>query len=128
MTRPDRGRSSTTAASTPTPASTWERRSQFPHYTSVLGYDAFHPNTTFKCRDANSSGVVFFPGSSGVYRQRPASAGGFGVSGDGVLQDDVVTAFGIAGFEPPNKLRADQFTLNGIRLPYQNFSRNPDQV
>jgi uncharacterized protein GlcG (DUF336 family) len=96
-------------------------------YTSVFGYDAFHPNTTFQMSGANSSGVVFFPGSSGVYLGGIIS-GGFGVSGDGVLQDDVVTAFGIAGFEPPNKLRADQFKLNGIRLPYQNFSRNSDQV
>jgi hypothetical protein len=47
------------------------------------------------------------------------------VSGDGVDEDDVVTADGIAGFEPPDALRADQFFVRGVRLPYQNFSRNP---
>ena len=96
-------------------------------YTSVFGYEAFHPNTTFQKSGANSSGIVFFPGSSGVYLGGLIS-GGFGVSGDGVLQDDVVTAFGIAGFEPPNGIKIDQFLFKGVRLPYQNFSRNPDQV
>ena len=96
-------------------------------FTSVFGYDAFHPDTNFGKSGANTSGVVFFPGSSGVYANQQI-VGGWGVSGDGVLQDDVVTAFGIMGFEPPNKLRADQFTLSGIRLPYQNFSRNPNQL
>jgi len=96
-------------------------------FNSVFGYDAFHPNTNFRKSDANTSGVVFFPGSSGVYVNQRI-VGGWGVSGDGVLQDDVVTAFGIMGFEPPNRIRADQFFLSGIRLPYQNFSRNPNQL
>ncbi len=96
-------------------------------FNSVLGYDAFHPNTTFQKSDANTSGVVFFPGSSGVYVNGQI-VGGFGVSGDGVLQDDVVTAFGIMGFEPPANLRADQFLLRGVRLPYMNFSRNPNAI
>ena len=39
-------------------------------FNSVLGFDAFHPNTNFHKFGANASGVVFFPGSSGVYRQR----------------------------------------------------------
>ena len=52
--------------------------------------------------------------------------GGFGVSGDGVDQDDVVTSFGIRGFEPPSFLRADQFKVFGVRLPYQKFPRNPE--
>lgn len=96
-------------------------------FNSVLGYDAFHPNTTFQKSGANASGVVFFPGSSGVYVDG-AIVGGFGISGDGVLQDDVVTAFGIMGFEPPGSIRADQFMVRGVRLPYMNFSRNPDAI
>ena len=93
-------------------------------FTSVFGFDAFHPNTNFHKFGANSSGVVFFPGSSGVYVNGKI-VGGFGVSGDGVDQDDVVTAGGIAGFEPPTPIQADNFFFNGVRLPYQKFSRNP---
>jgi len=53
--------------------------------------------------------------------------GGFGVSGDGVDQDDVVTAFGALGYVPPNTIfRADQVLVRGVRLPYQKFLRNPE--
>jgi uncharacterized protein GlcG (DUF336 family) len=100
-------------------------------FTSVFGYDAFHPNTTFHEPVAdddggrNSSGIVFFPGSSVVYVNGKI-AGGFGVSGDGVDEDDVVTAGGVTGFEPAAVLQADQFLFRGVRLPYQSFDRNPN--
>jgi hypothetical protein len=48
-----------------------------------------------------------------------------GVSGDGVDQDDFVTAGGAAGFEPVASIRADQIVINGVRLPYLKFPRNP---
>jgi hypothetical protein len=51
--------------------------------------------------------------------------GGLGVSGDGVEQDDLVTAFAAGGFEPPEAIRADQFFFNGVRLPYYKFPQNP---
>ncbi len=96
-------------------------------FQSVLGYAAFNPNTNFHAPTdpRNQNGVVFFPGSSGVYRNGQTIVGGFGVSGDGVDQDDVVTAGGINGFAPSANLRADQAFVNGVRLPYQNFPRNP---
>jgi hypothetical protein len=50
---------------------------------------------------------------------------GLGVSGDGVDQDDFVTNGGTLGFEAPTKIRADQITVEGIRLPYFKFPRNP---
>ncbi len=93
-------------------------------FTSVLGFDAFHPNTTFHHFGANSSGVVFFPGSSGVHVNGKI-VGGFGVSGDGVDEDDVVTSAGISGFGPAGNFQADQFFFNKVRLPYQKFNRNP---
>ena len=55
-----------------------------------------------------------------------ALVGGFGVSGDGVDQDDVVTAFGQVGFNVAGALRADQVKFQGVRLPYQKFNRNPE--
>jgi uncharacterized protein GlcG (DUF336 family) len=77
-------------------------------------------------KSANQNGIVFFPGSSGLYRNGTL-VGGLGVSGDGVDQDDFVTAGGAAGWEPPASTRADQIIINGVRLPYQKFPRNPTQ-
>jgi uncharacterized protein GlcG (DUF336 family) len=76
--------------------------------------------------NANQSGIVFFPGSAPLYKNRQL-AGGLGVSGDGVEQDDYVTAGGAAGFEPPDNIRADQIFIRGVRLPYFKFPRNPEQ-
>jgi uncharacterized protein GlcG (DUF336 family) len=97
---------------------------------TVLGYDAFHPGTNFHAATPpeNQNGVVFFPGSSPVYKPigaGPVVVGGFGVSGDGVDQDDVVTSAGIAGYGAPAALTADQFFVSGVRLPYLKFPRNP---
>src|SRR5580693_8390730 len=72
----------------------------------------------------NQSGVVFFPGSEPLYING-VLVGGLGVSGDGVDQDDYVTAGGAAGFEAPTDIRADQIVIDGVRLPYLKFPRNP---
>jgi uncharacterized protein GlcG (DUF336 family) len=70
------------------------------------------------------SGIVFFPGSAGLYRNG-VLVGGLGVSGDGVDQDDFVTSAGTKGFEAPDTIRADQISISGVRLPYFKFPRNP---
>jgi uncharacterized protein GlcG (DUF336 family) len=70
------------------------------------------------------SGIVFFPGSAGLYKNG-ILVGGLGVSGDGVDQDDFVTSAGTKGFEAPTAIRADQISINGVRLPYFKFPRNP---
>ena len=98
-------------------------------FRSVQGHDAFNPGTNF--HDPNNpqfqNGIVFFPGSAPAYKNRQL-AGGLGVSGDGVDQDDVVTAAGSAGYEPSpaGVLRADQVSFEGVNLPYQKFNRNPN--
>ena len=74
--------------------------------------------------NSNKSGIVFFPGSAGLFRNG-ALVGGLGVSGDGVDQDDYVTSGGTAGFEAPANIRADQIMDQGVRLPYFKFPRNP---
>ena len=96
---------------------------------TVLGYDAFNPGTNF--HDASTplerqNGVVFFPGSTPLYKSG-ALVGGFGVSGDGVDQDDVVTFLGAQGFLPQQNstVAADQVFVDGVRLPYIKFLRNP---
>lgn len=74
--------------------------------------------------DDKRSGVVFFPGSAGLFRGG-ALVGGLGISGDGVDQDDFVTSAGTKGFEAPAGVRADQVIDQGVRLPYFKFPRNP---
>jgi uncharacterized protein GlcG (DUF336 family) len=74
--------------------------------------------------NANKSGIVFFPGSAGLFRSGTL-VGGLGVSGDGVDQDDYVTNGGTAGFEAPANIRADQVMDQNVRLPYFKFPRNP---
>jgi uncharacterized protein GlcG (DUF336 family) len=103
-------------------------------YTSELAYAAFHPTANFHEATPKGvvfNGVVFFPGSAGLYATVKGSRtiiGGLGVSGDGVNQDDFVTAGAAAGFEPPDYLRADQYFVRGIRLPYLKFPRNPTDI
>ncbi|HWN74296.1 MAG TPA: heme-binding protein [Candidatus Udaeobacter sp.] len=74
--------------------------------------------------NSGKSGVVFFPGAVGLYKNGTL-VGGLGISGDGVDQDDFVTAGGSVGFEAPTAIRADQIFINGVRLPYFKFPRNP---
>ena len=73
----------------------------------------------------NQSGIVFFPGSTPLFKNGQM-VGGIGVSGDGVEQDDLVAAAGATNFAPPPGLRADQTLVGGIRLPYFKFPRNPE--
>ena len=87
--------------------------------------DVANPCTQgFQVAGPNQSGVVFFPGSVPLYRNGML-VGGLGISGDGVDQDDYVAAGGAAGFEAPAAIRADQITVQGVRLPYQKFPTNP---
>ncbi len=74
--------------------------------------------------NANKSGIVCFPGSAGLFRNG-ALVGGLGVSGDGVDEDDYVTNGASAGFEAPANIRADQITVQAVRLPCCKFPRNP---
>ncbi len=90
--------------------------------------DVTHPCTqgSQPASSNQQSGIVFFPGSEGLYRNGTL-VGGLGVSGDGVEQDDYVTAGGAQGWEPAASLRADQIVISGVRLPYLKFPRNPTQ-
>ncbi len=70
------------------------------------------------------SGIIFFPGASPLYKNG-SLVGGYGVSGDGVEQDDFVTANGFVGFEPLGFFRVDQFRFQGITLPFFKFPQLP---
>ena len=92
---------------------------------SLYQFDAMHPCTQgSEAANPNQNGIIFFPGSLPLYKNG-VLAGGLGVSGDGVDQDDFVTAAGAAGFEAPAKIQADQVIDQGVRLPYLKFPQNP---
>jgi hypothetical protein len=93
-------------------------------------FDLFKADTANPCSQGsqatnpNQNGVVFFPGSTPLYKGG-ALVGGLGISGDGVEQDDVVSSGGAQGFLPSPAIRADQVFVRGVRLPYFKFNRNP---
>lgn len=77
------------------------------------------------------NGITWFPGSAPLYKNGRL-VGGLGVSGDGVEQNDLVTAAGATGFEPPANQRVDNSSIRTgagevVRLPYLKFPRNPTQ-
>ncbi len=96
-------------------------------FVTVFGFDSFNPGRNFRDLDniANQNGIVFFPGSTPLY-DGTTLIGGFGISGDGVDQDDVVTFYGAQGFLPSDAISsADDIRVRNTRLPYQKFNRNP---
>ena len=94
---------------------------------NLFQFDVANPctmgsNTVFS--PLNQNGVLFFAGSLPLYKNGML-VGGLGVSGDGVDQDDFVTAAGAINFQAPANIRADQITIRGVRMPYQKFPRDP---
>jgi uncharacterized protein GlcG (DUF336 family) len=76
------------------------------------------------------NGITWFPGSAPLYRDG-VPIGGVGVSGDGIEQNDYVTAGAVVGFEVPPELRVDRSVIRKqsgltVRLPYWKFPRNPE--
>jgi hypothetical protein len=107
-------------------------------FVPLYEYDTANPCTqgTAPPDTANKSGIVFFPGRLPLYRNGML-VGGLGVSGDGVDEDDFVTAgavevacraggpCGITDFQGSPNIRADQVVIANVRLPYLKFPRNP---
>jgi uncharacterized protein GlcG (DUF336 family) len=101
-------------------------------YRRVFLEDSANPCTNGRePRNGRQNGIVFFPGSTPLYKNG-VLVGGFGVSGDGVEQDDIVTSGGASlaasgNFLPDRDIRADRVFVRGVRLPYLKFNRAPDQ-
>ncbi len=68
--------------------------------------------------------ITIFPGGFPLYRNG-VLIGAIGVSGDGVDEDDLISASGCVNFLAPNKITADNFEYRGARLPYAKFPRDP---
>jgi uncharacterized protein GlcG (DUF336 family) len=75
----------------------------------------------------NQNGIVFFAGSTPLYRNNTL-IGGLGVSGDGIEQDDYVTYFAAGPFLPAPSIWADRLVVDGARLPMFKFPRHPEGV
>jgi uncharacterized protein GlcG (DUF336 family) len=94
-------------------------------FLQLYQFDRAHPCTNGRqATNPNQNGIVFFPGSVPLYKNG-VLAGALGISGDGVEQDDFVSAEAAKGFEPPDSIKADQIVIGGVRLPYLKFPRNP---
>ena len=92
---------------------------------SLFAFDSANPCTQgSQPANPNQNGIVFFPGALPLYKNG-VLVGGLGISGDGVDQDDFVTAGAASGFEAPTARRADRISIDGVRLPYLKFPRNP---
>lgn len=71
------------------------------------------------------NGIQIFPGSVPLYKNG-VLVGAIGISGDGVDQDDLISAGGGNGFAPPAAIRSDQVFVRGVRLPFLKFPRSPN--
>ena len=91
-------------------------------FTNPLNGAVFSTMTNVNAAVPN--GITIFPGGFPLYRNG-VLIGAIGVSGDGVDQDDLISASGAALFPAPISIRADQMEYRGTRLPYAKFPRNP---
>ncbi|MBI3881082.1 MAG: heme-binding protein [Verrucomicrobia bacterium] len=81
-------------------------------------------NTSAAVNPNLPNGITIFPGGFPIYRDG-VLIGAIGVSGDGIDQDDIVSASGASLFPAPAAIRADGMQYRGARLPYAKFPRNP---
>jgi uncharacterized protein GlcG (DUF336 family) len=71
------------------------------------------------------NGMQIFPGSVPLYKNG-VLVGAIGISGDGVDQDDIISAAGGNGYAPAAAIRSDQVFVRGVRLPFLKFPRSPN--
>ena len=72
-----------------------------------------------------ANGLQIFAGSVPLYKNG-VLVGAIGISGDGIDQDDIIASSGSVGFEAPEAIRADQFFVRGVRMPFVKFPRHPN--
>ncbi len=70
------------------------------------------------------NGIQIFAGGLPIYKGG-VLAGGIGVSGDGIDQDDFIAAAGANNFAPAVEMRSDRVLVRGVRLPFLKFPARP---
>lgn len=70
------------------------------------------------------SGAQLFAGGIPLYRGSTL-IGGIGTSGDGIEQDDLISAGGANLFPAPDAMRSDKVFVRGVRLPFVKFPPRP---
>ncbi|MEP6923817.1 MAG: heme-binding protein [Pyrinomonadaceae bacterium] len=70
------------------------------------------------------NGMQIFAGGLPLYRGS-ILVGAIGVSGDGIDQDDFISAAGANNFAPPVGIRSDRIFVRGVRLPFLKFPVRP---
>ena len=70
------------------------------------------------------NGLQIFAGGIPLYRGSTL-IGAIGVSGDGIDQDDLISAGGANLFAPPDAIRSDKIFVRGVRLPFLKFPARP---
>jgi hypothetical protein len=70
------------------------------------------------------NGLQIFAGGLPIYRGG-VLIGAIGVSGDGIDQDDIISAAGADAFAPAAPIRSDQIFVRGVRLPFLKFPARP---
>ncbi len=95
--------------------------------TSILATNPVNGAAFFTSTNVNPNlpnGMTIFPGGFPLYRNG-VLVGAIAVSGDGVDQDDLISASGASLFLAPVPIRADQMQYRGALLPFAKFPRNP---
>jgi len=70
------------------------------------------------------NGLQIFAGGIPLYRGSTL-IGAIGVSGDGIDQDDLISAGGAILFPPPDAIRSDKIFVRTVRLPFLKFPARP---
>ena len=70
------------------------------------------------------NGMQIFAGGIPLYRGNTL-VGAIGISGDGIEQDDFISAGGANNFAPPAEIRSDRIFVRGVRLPFIKFPPRP---
>lgn len=70
------------------------------------------------------NGIQIFAGGMPLFKNG-VFVGSIGISGDGIEQDDFISAGGANGFSPPPEMRSDRVFVRGVRLPFLKFPPRP---
>jgi len=70
------------------------------------------------------NGMQIFAGGIPLFRGNTL-VGAIGISGDGIDQDDFISAGGGNNFAPPPEMRSDRVFVRGVRLPFIKIPARP---